>query len=151
MKEVLEEPDVKKFDEETEVQVTPLAGLVILKLISNYEKPERTRDIEDIFEILINYFDVHQERFYEKHAERADEFSDESFMLDAGAWLAGYDIGKILNKNRQLKKLIMKILQREINTATGNISRYLYCKGYFNNIDTVKLIMELILNGINQK
>lgn len=151
LKEVLEKPETKSLDEETEVQVTPLAGLVILKLVSYYEKPERTRDLDDIHEILVNYFDFNQDRFYLNHGEMFDEFLDDNFILEAGAWLAGFDIGIVLNKNPQLKELILRILHREIDLATGGISSYLYGKGFFNDVDSIKRIVSLIIKGITQQ
>ena len=150
-KEVLEKPELKSFDEETEVLVTPLAGLIILKLVSYYEKPERTRDLDDIHEIIVNYFDVNQNRFYENHDDMLEEFLGDNFILEAGAWLAGFDIGIVLNKNLQLKELILRILQREIDLATGGISSYLYGKGYFDDVDSIKRIISLIIKGINQE
>jgi len=54
-----------KLDEETTVQVTPLEGIIILKLVSFDEKPERTKDLDDIYDILVNYFEINGERFYE--------------------------------------------------------------------------------------
>ena len=149
LKEVLETPEVKSLDKETEVQVTPLAGLIVLKLISYYEKPERTRDLDDIHEILVNYFEVNQDRFYDEHTAMLEEFEEDSFILEAGAWLAGHDIGKVLNKNQQLKELILQILKREMDLANGVISSYLYGKGYFNEVDTIKRIVSLIIKGIN--
>lgn len=150
MKEALDQPDVKKFDEETIVQVTPLEGLVILKLISYYEKPERTRDLDDIYEILENYFEINQNRFYEENIDMLEEFSDEDFQIEARVWLAGKDIGKILSKNKQLQELILQILQREIDLATGGISSYFYGKGYFDDVDTIKKRVRLIIKGIQQ-
>lgn len=150
-KEVLEEPDTRIYDEETIVQVTPLEGLIILKLISYYEKPERTRDLDDIREILVNYFDLNQDRFYEKHLDTLEEFNVNDFLIEAGAWLAGKDIGIVLNRNQQLKELILKILQREIDLSTGAISSYLYGKDYFDDIDKIKRIFSLIIKGINQQ
>lgn len=151
LKEILEKPDIISLDEETEVQVTPLAGLIILKLISYYEKPERTRDLDDIHDILVNYFDVNQDRFYQNHDEKLDEFISDNFILEAGAWLAGYDIGIVLNKNPQLKELILRILQREIDLATGGISSYLYGKDLFDDVDSIKRIVSVIIKGINQQ
>ena len=150
LKEALAKPDVKNFDKETTVQVTPLEGLIVLKLISYYEKPGRTKDLEDIREILVNYFLLNQNRFYENHLNMLDEFSDNNFTIEAGAWLAGNDIRFILNRNRELKELILNILKREIKTDTGGISSYLYGKGYFSDVDSIKRIFRLMIKGITQ-
>ncbi|HDR52403.1 MAG TPA: hypothetical protein ENN90_12410 [Mariniphaga anaerophila] len=149
LKEVLNEPSQMKLDEETTVQVTPLEGIIILKLISFDEKPERTKDLDDIHDVLIHYFEMNDNRFYEILPDCMDEFSETGFTLEAGAWLAGYDIGKLLEEHDSLKRYIMNILANEVNQETGKISRYYYNKDYFYDIDTIKKIISLIINGIS--
>lgn len=147
--DVLKNPTIKRLDDQTTVQVTPLEGLLILKFISFEEKPERTKDLDDIHDILINYFEINVERFYNNLPDFMDEFSDTGFQMEAGAWLAGYDIGNVLNYNWQLKKHILEILKKEVTLDTGKISRYYYNKAYFEDIETIKRIFDLIIRGIN--
>jgi predicted nucleotidyltransferase len=131
------------------VQVTPLEGLLILKFISFEEKPERTKDMDDIHDILINYFEINDERFYNNLPDFMDEFSDINFQLEAGAWLAGYDIGKVLSHNQYLRNHILEIIQKEVIEDAGKISRYYYNKAYFDDIETIKRIFSLIIQGMN--
>lgn len=147
--DVLKAPDIKKLDEETTVQVTPLEGIIIMKLISFNDKPERTKDLDDIHDILIHYFELNDERFYENVPEILDEFSENDFQLEAGAWLAGLDIGRILEANKTLKGHIQKILGNETGKEAGKISRYYYNKAYFENIGKIKRIFEFIIRGIS--
>ena len=149
LKEVLKEPSRLRLDEETTVQVTPLEGLIILKLISFDEKPERMKDLDDIHDVLIHYFELNSDRFYEILPDNLDNFSEEHFTLEAGAWLAGYDIGKLLAEHRVLQQYIVSILENEMNQEAGKISRYFYNKSYFEDIDTIKRIFNLIESGIN--
>lgn len=148
LKEVLKEPARLRLDEETTVQVTPLEGLIILKLISFDEKPERMKDLDDIHDVLIHYFELNSDRFYEILPDNLDNFSEEHFTLEAGAWLAGYDIGKLLAEHRVLQQYIVSILENEMNQEAGKISRYFYNKSYFEDIDTIKRIFNLIESGI---
>jgi predicted nucleotidyltransferase len=150
LKEVLKEPSQMKLDEETTVQVTPLEGIIILKLISFDEKPERTKDLDDIHDVLIHYFELNDNRFYEILPDCMGEFSEAGFTLEAGAWLAGYDIGRLLAEYDSLKKYIVGILENEVNQEAGKISRYFYNKAYFEDIKTIKYIFNLILKGIQQ-
>ncbi len=150
MKEVLTKPTAMKLDKETTVQVTPLEGLIILKLVSFDEKPERTKDLDDIYDILVNYFEINGERFYEILPAIMEELSEENFQLEAGAWLAGYDIGSLLKKYEGLKNYILQILQKETAHQTGKISRYYYNKAYFEDIVTSQNLFKLISKGINQ-
>ncbi len=150
LKEVLNKPDKMKLDEGTTVQVTPLEGIIILKLISFDEKLERTKDLDDIHEILIHYFEMNHNRFYEILPDCMDEFSETHFTLEAGAWLAGCDIGRLLAEYDSLKKYIVSILENEVNQEAGKISRYFYSKAYFEDIEMIKHIFDLILKGIQQ-
>jgi len=150
LKEVLKEPAKMKLDDETTVQVTPLEGIIILKLISFDEKPERMKDLDDIHDILIHYFELNDERFYEIIPDIMEEFSEARYTLEAGAWLAGYDIGSVLKNHKKLKEYILRILKREINHGIGKISKYFYNKAYFEDIDTVKKIFSLVIKGIQE-
>lgn len=150
LNEVLQNPDIKELDKETVVNVTPLEGIIILKLISFDEKPERTSDLEDIHDVLIHYFELNEERFYDNIPEYVDEFSEEHFQLEAGTWLAGLDIGIRLNSNKSLKKYILNILNNEVNHNPGKISRYYYNKGYFKDIGTIKRFLKLIIRGMHE-
>ena len=147
--DVLKSPIIKKLDDKTTVQVTPLEGILILKFISFEEKPERTKDMDDIHDVIINYFEINEERFYNNLPDFMDEFKETNFQLEAGAWLAGYDIGRVLNDNQQLKNHILEILKREIAQDAGKISRYYYNKAYFDEIETIKKLFSLIIKGIN--
>jgi DNA helicase HerA-like ATPase len=92
---------------------------------------------------------MNDNRFYEILPDCMDEFSETGFTLEAGVWLAGYDIGKLLEEHDSLKRYIMNILANEVNQETGKISRYYYNKDYFYNFDTIKRIISLIINGIS--
>jgi predicted nucleotidyltransferase len=150
LKEVLKDPSLLKLDEETIVQVTPLEGIIILKLISFDEKPERTKDLDDIHDVLIHYFEINDNRFYDILPDIMGEFDEANFTLDAGSWLAGYDIGKLLAEHKTLKNHIEKILQREVSQKPGKIGRYFYNKSYFQDINMIKHLFLLILEGIQQ-
>jgi predicted nucleotidyltransferase len=148
-RDVLKTPDLKKLDDDITIQVTPLEGIIIMKLISFEDKPERTKDLDDIYDILIHYFELNDKRFYENLPEFLDEFSEADFQLEAGAWLAGCDIGKILAVNGGLRDHILQILENELEKDIGRISRYYYNKDYFQDIDKIKRIFERIMKGIN--
>ena len=119
-------------------------------LIEKGIKPGRgTKDMDDIHDVIINYFEINEERFYNNLPDFMDEFKETNFQLEAGAWLAGYDIGRVLNDNQQLKNHILEILKREIAQDAGKISRYYYNKAYFDEIETIKRLFGLIIKGIN--
>ncbi|MCF8303137.1 MAG: hypothetical protein K9I94_07665 [Bacteroidales bacterium] len=149
LKEVLNRPAEMKLDKETTVQVTPLEGLIILKLVSFDEKSERAKDLDDIYDILINYFELKSDCFYEILPDIMDEFSEENYPLEAGAWQAGYDIGNLLREYEELKSYILQILKKETEENTGEISLYYYNKAYFEDIETIQNLFNIMIKGIN--
>lgn len=132
------------------IKVSPLEGIVILKLISYSEKPERKKDLDDISEILTNYFDINDTRFYEEHMDVLDELQDEDFILLAGARLMGRDMKKILSVSEKLSKQIETIINNELQEKTGGITQYFLSQNYFKDYNLIKNILLQLLKGIKE-
>ncbi|GAA4331655.1 hypothetical protein GCM10023149_37600 [Mucilaginibacter gynuensis] len=64
-------------NEELTVKISTMEGIILLKLISNDDRPERTKDISDIEHIINFYFDLYDGYIYEEHF-------DTMFMYDTG-------------------------------------------------------------------
>jgi len=47
-----------------------------------------------------------------------NELSEERFQLEAGTWLAGYDIGQLLKDYKELQNYILQILENETEQQT---------------------------------
>lgn len=131
-------------------KVSPLEGLVILKLISFSEKPERRKDLDDISEILRNYFDINQSRFYEEHIDLIDELTPEDFMILAGARLMGRDMKKITSRSVKLTHDIQKIIGNELNEKTGSITQYFLSRHHFRDYDLIRNIFTQLQIGIQE-
>jgi predicted nucleotidyltransferase len=149
MKEVNEYTIAVDFEEIT-IKVSPLEGIVILKLISYSEKPERRKDLDDISEILTNYFDINDTRFYEEHMDVLDELQDEDFIILAGARLMGRDMKKILSVSEKLSKQIETIINNELQEKTGGITQYFLSQNYFKDYYLIKNIFLQLLKGIKE-
>jgi predicted nucleotidyltransferase len=147
MSEVLSQPEKIAFGK-TIVKVAPLSGMVILKLISYNERKERTKDLEDIKDILVNYFDLNNDRFYDQHLDLLDELSTANFVQEAAARLVGRDMRTILDRNLELKNSIIRIIETEINETGGSITRYFLSKGYFNDAETLKSLFSKLHKGL---
>ena len=147
MSEVLSLPEKITFGN-TIVKVAPLSGMVILKLISYNERKERTKDLEDIKDIMLNYFDLNNDRFYEQHLDLLDELSTANFVQEAAARLVGRDMRTILDRNLELKNSIIRIIETEINETGGSITRYFLSKGYFNDAETLKSLFSKLHKGL---
>ncbi len=132
------------------IKVSPLEGIVILKLIAYSEKPERRKDLDDISEILTNYFDINDTRFYEEHMDVLDELQDEDFIILAGARLMGRDMKKILSVSGKLSKQIETIINNELQEKTGGITQYFLSQNYFKDYNLIKNIFLQLLKGIKE-
>lgn len=149
MKEV-NEHTVNAELEELTIKVSPLEGIVILKLISFSEQPERQKDLDDISEILNNYFDINQERFYSTHLDVVDEIESDNFVLLAGARLMGRDMKKILSLSKKLSNQIEDTLQNELEERTGTMTQYFLSKSIFKDYELIKNIFSQLMKGIKE-
>ncbi|NLT52687.1 MAG: hypothetical protein GXX85_17425 [Ignavibacteria bacterium] len=137
--------------EEITIKVSPLEGLVILKLISFSDKPqERTKDLDDINEILKNYFDINSERFFEDHLDLVDEIPTDNYTELAGARLLGRDMKLILAQSQKLSNTIKTILSEELKDKPGSISEYFLRKNYAVDYELLQKVFGQILKGIEE-
>jgi predicted nucleotidyltransferase len=149
MSEVLSCPERVMIDS-TVVKVAPLSGMIILKLIAYSEKPDRIKDLDDIKDILLHYFDLNNDRFYEEHIDLVDELSDKDFQQEAAARLAGRDMRVILDRNLKLKEIIIQIIEKEINEMGGSMTRYFLSKEYFGDAGKLKTLFLKIYKGLTE-
>lgn len=149
MKEVTESAVDADFDGIT-IKVSPLEGLVILKLISYSEKPERQKDLDDISEILRNYFDINQARFYDEHLDLIDELPSDDFRMLAGARLMGRDMKQVISRSVKLSSDIQQIISNELNEKTGSITQYFLSRNLFRDYELIRNIFSQLLNGITE-
>lgn len=136
--------------EDITIKVSPLEGIVILKLISFSEKPERQKDLDDISEILKNYFNINQERFYNDHLDVLDEIETENFVQIAGARLIGRDMKKILILSDKLSQRIETTIQNELEEKIGSMTKYFLSKNIFKDYKLIKTIFTQLLKGIKE-
>lgn len=132
------------------VNVPPLEGIVILKLIAYQEKPSRTKDLDDFNVIVNHYFDINDARFYADHLDVLDELDDKNFKVEAGARLIGRDVRKIIDKSDVLREIIIAIIQSELDKEPGIIGRYMLSRGYFTDHQQILKIFHLIDMGLNE-
>ena len=90
-----------------------LSGIVILKLIAWDDRPEvRGDDIDDIAEIIKNYFHLRDEEIFNHHS---DLFTDEIEIDEIASQFLGREIGTIMSENPKLLERIKGILEKGIN------------------------------------
>lgn len=112
-KEVLQEKEQVKI-EEIIVNIPPLQGMIILKLVAWSDRPEeRENDLADILRIIEHYFDHNFDEIVEFHNDTFNE--DEFDQLLISAEVLGRKAGVILIKSEILKNRILGILDTHLN------------------------------------
>ncbi len=109
-KETLEEAKTISIDDNVSVQVPPLHGMIILKLIAWSDRPEhRATDLEDIYRIVKHYYDAEIDAVFEEHYDLLDTSPIDEKMVTAR--IMGRKIAVVLAKSDKLKDRILKVLK----------------------------------------
>lgn len=113
-REVSEKTLSLNIADDLEINIVPLAGLVLLKFIAFSDRPDRKRDIQDIWFVASNYLDAgNEDRLYDPESGDMDLLDNEDFNLRfAGARLLGRDLAQLLNSETR------KILSRTLGDGT---------------------------------
>ncbi len=113
-KEVLEEPE-KVVIEEKIVNIPPLAGMIILKLVAWSDRPEeRENDIADILRIIMHYFDHNFDEIVEQHYDTFNEDNFDEILISAE--VLGRKSRSILQKSEVLEKRILGVIDSNLNS-----------------------------------
>ena len=121
-KEVLEHPEKVQIEEKI-VNIPPLPGMIILKLVAWSDRPEeRENDLKDILLIIENYFNFNYDEIVESHN---DIFPEEGFdQLIIAAEVLGRKSKNYLNKSESLSKRIFSILEKNLtNESESKIAK----------------------------
>lgn len=140
--EEIQTDDINKF------KVCTLAGIVILKLIAWDDRPEmRGDDIDDIAEIIKNYFHFNSEAIWENHS---DLFTDDNNLDDIASQYLGREIGKIISGNPKLTERIKGILEKGLVDNNSNNLDELLASESDETIDFSRSLISHILAGIKE-
>ncbi len=149
--EVGEYSELVTIEEENyELPVTPVEGILILKLISWNETPElRAKDLEDI-SFLIGYaWELYEEEAYENHL---DLFDDNFERTKTAAQIIGRKMRPILQQNKTLRNIIISILEKAItDKQKAENPEIILAQQMGKTIEEVQTILSFILLGIKDK
>lgn len=113
-KEVLEYSEQVQIEEKI-VNIPPLAGMIILKLIAWSDRPEeRENDLSDILRIIEHYFDHNFNEIIESHHDIFGE--DEFDQILISAEVLGRKARKILAKSKELESRIIYVLEQNLKS-----------------------------------
>ncbi len=111
-KEILENPEKVQIEEKI-VNIPPLPGMIILKLVAWSDRPEeRDNDLKDIILIIENYFNFNFDEIVEFHN---DIFPENDFdQLKIAAEVLGRKSKKYLIKSELLSNRIVTLLKKNL-------------------------------------
>jgi len=115
-REVMEEAVPVQIEEKI-VNIPPLEGMVILKLIAWSDRPEeRENDLSDILKIIEHYYALKWDEIVEIHYDTLDiEPFDQKIIA---AEVLGRNAKLYLNKSKAISERILKVLETNLQDAT---------------------------------
>jgi predicted nucleotidyltransferase len=149
-KETLSQYKEILVDDVLTINVPPLHGMVILKLISWSDRPEiRATDLDDIFRVVKYYYDTEGDAVFDEHSDLlgAEPF-DEKLIA---ARIMGRHIAEILKMSDALMKRVMQVIQENsLDPTKSSIGKHWASK---NRIDVEYgiSILKNIQIGIEEK
>ncbi len=136
-------------DENLSLNIASLAGIFLLKIVAwNDRHASTNKDADDLGFILLNYFNINENRVIEQNP---DLYDDTDFTLTtAGARLIGRDISDILKDSPATKQKIVDILNSELQKQEESklINQILETNRIFKYEETIKCLQNVI-TGLN--
>jgi len=147
--EVFNSKIVADFGDDLQIKLATLPGLCILKLLAWNDKPEiRSYDIEDIYSIIINLFEMESEVIYKHHLDLFDNDFTEVF---AGARVLGRQMAEIMNTSKELKDRITDILEQQTSNPDKSRMGLIIAQKYDIELENAVLSLKEMLKGITDK
>ncbi|MCV9388078.1 hypothetical protein [Reichenbachiella ulvae] len=113
--EVLETPESVQI-EESWVNIPPLSGMILLKLIAWNDRPEdRDNDLSDILRIIEHYYDLQFDQITEEHYDVLDVTDVKDFdEKRVAAEVLGREAKKYLDKSSEFRNAINRIISENL-------------------------------------
>lgn len=134
-------------DEGITFKIASLASIILLKLISFDDRPERrTQDIKDIALILNHYFHIESDEIYDHHN---DLFGNEEYeLIDIAAIVIGREMQSVLSSNKLLQDRILNILS--LSQKHHRKMPTLMAQSESITVDQANLLLKRIAEGVEQ-
>jgi predicted nucleotidyltransferase len=114
-REIFPHTQQTSIDDDLAIKVCSLEGIIILKLIANDDRPQRTKDISDIEQLIKCYFDLNVQNVYEAHFDLMEAFDTNrpDYLELVSARVIGRNMRKILDESDGLTHRISDILKKK--------------------------------------
>lgn len=151
MQEVGEAVEIFEHPDGLSIPVAPAHGIVILKLISWSEKPDRIKDLKDIKSLLEAAWQLYEAELYVEDSNYADLFDEDDFHMHLiAARVMGRKMQAILNQSTSLKQLIITEIEKELKETAGPKSIQIV-SGTNQAVKEVKSIFNALAKGIRDE
>jgi predicted nucleotidyltransferase len=117
LKEVQEHIQEYKLPNGKLIYYCPLEGIVLLKLVSWYEKPERTKDAKDIEHICHVYFDYSGDDIYLLSGELMNQYDESDYNYKT--YVASHYLGRKVREIIKENPLLLQIINRKLEKTEG--------------------------------
>lgn len=147
-KEVMSDPEMVLIEERL-VNVPPLAGMILLKLIAWYDRPEdRQNDLSDVLLIIRKFYDIAFDEIVTEHYDLLDvEGTFDELLISAR--VLGRKSGHYLLKSEKLKDRISQVIATNMSTADehGPISIE-WARILNQTVEYAQQILDSFMNGM---
>lgn len=115
--------EIVQWDADLQAKICALEGIILLKLIAYNDKPQRTKDLADIQQIIKHYFDISSDDIYNNHFELMELYDteDREYMPKVCAHVIGRKLKTMLQTDSKLKERIQAILKNSDQRFWENI------------------------------
>ncbi len=135
--------------EEKIVNIPPLPGMIVLKLVSWSDRPEeRENDLADILKIIQHYFDLAFDEIVEFHHDTFPEENFDPFII--AAEVLGRKTKIFLSKSDKLAERIHKVLDSNLGDASKSHIAREWAKKLDREIEYTHAILEAFRKGITK-
>lgn len=147
-KEVLENPDTVQIEEKI-VNIPPLPGMVVLKLVAWSDRPEeRENDLTDILRIIEHYFEHNFDEIVEFHH---DTFPEDNFdQLIISAEILGRKAKWYIDKSEKLSERIVNILDNNLEHESQSAIAKEWARSRNWEIEYALSLIKAFKKGINK-
>jgi predicted nucleotidyltransferase len=148
-KEVLEEAVPIPIEEKI-VNIPPLPGMILLKVVAWSDRPEeRENDLSDVLKIIQHYFDLAFDEIVESHN---DIFPDDHFdQKIIAAEVLGRKAKHFLKKSEKLSERIHQVLKSNLQDASKSQIAKEWARKLESNIEYAYKILDAFKKGITNK
>lgn len=147
--EILEESASVAIEEKV-VNIPPLPGMVLLKLVAWSDRPEeRDNDLADILKIIEHYFDLEFDDIVENHNDIFPE--DEFDQMKIAAEVLGRKAGHFLDKSERLSQRIHSVLKENLSDTSNSVIARDWAKRFDAEIEYTYSLLEAFYKGLLKK